>query len=301
MPLRLAVAASMLLSACGARSELLVPGASDAGAMGVACPGLPPPPSCPAAGNPWLLFDYGSGGDGFHIYAVRADGTQFHQLSLLPQHHAPEPAATPDGARILYVSTEDRLGPVHPAPLHARHGRRPAPRGHDEPRLRRDVPGRQDDRVRRERRHATRRRGREQRPLSSPTPATVDPRFAATRARCSSPPPARRSRPWIPAGDVTPLIAGSGGYSQFGLSPDGATVVTATTCAQTGLDGALRAYPFDALPLAFFRRERHPREGSVAGVPHGFPAHLEPRTGSSPSCRAPTRSSSPRRAARPGA
>jgi hypothetical protein len=51
----LACAAPLLLG-CGARTELGVALSSDAGDGSGECPELARPPSCPDAGNPWLLF-----------------------------------------------------------------------------------------------------------------------------------------------------------------------------------------------------------------------------------------------------
>jgi hypothetical protein len=240
------VCSALLLSACGARTGLEVSSSSDAGAAG--CPDLPAPPSCADAANPWLLFDYGSGGDGFEIYAVRADGTQFHQLAL-PQPFTFLPAATPDGTRILYVSL---TSVAEPFVLHlytlatgvdlpiasamnlgyaamSPDGKTIAYAADNDIRLV-DADG-SNDRLLSHSGYT--------RPVFRCDARTVF--VTADGAILAS---------LDLAGDVTTLIAGYGGYPDFGLSPDGSTVVTATTCAANGLDRALRTYPFDALPLS---------------------------------------------------
>jgi hypothetical protein len=239
--------AALLLSGCGARTELDVSLSSDAGVIDSECPGLPGPPSCPDAGNPWLLFDYGSGGDGFHIYAVRADGSRFHQLTL-PQQFTLMPAVSPDGARILYVSL---TSVAEPFTLHlytlatgvdlpiavgmnlgnaamSPDGTTIAYAADNDMRLV-DATGKNDRLL------AHSAYGR---PAFRCDADTVF--VTATGAVLAA---------VDLAGEVTTLIAGYGGYPDFGLSPDGATVVTAATCAASGLDRALRTYPFDALPL----------------------------------------------------
>jgi hypothetical protein len=239
--------AALLLAGCGARTELEVGLSSDAGVVAGECPGLPRPPSCPDAGNPWLLFDYGSGGDGFHIYAVRADRTQFHQLAL-PQQFTLMPAVSPDGARLLYVSMTSL---AEPFTLHlytlatgvdlpiavgmnlgyaamSPDGTTIAYAAGNDMRLV-DASG-SNDRLLSQSGYG--------RPVFRCDAQTVF--VSATGAVFAA---------LDLAGDVTTLIAGYGGYPDFGLSPDGSTVVTAATCAASGLDRALRTYPFDALPL----------------------------------------------------
>src|SRR5580692_12642450 len=101
MPLRLwilplAALATGAVASCGARTALLV---QDAG----------PPPVTFDSGActelPWLLFDivYDTGTPTAGIYAMRADGSSGHMVTL-PHGPAFFPRVSPDGSKLLYAT-----------------------------------------------------------------------------------------------------------------------------------------------------------------------------------------------------
>ena len=92
----LPVLGAIAVAACGARTALLE---TDGGSPGA---GLP---DAPCGEAPWLLFDVVANTDTptSAIYAMRADGTSLHAVSL-PHGPALYPSVSPDGSKLLYAT-----------------------------------------------------------------------------------------------------------------------------------------------------------------------------------------------------